>query len=267
MIPHVKEPEYNISLRIHGSAELPTLIYLPGIHGDWTLIASLRQALGGQVRFVEITYPRTTSWTLEDYARSIETALSDAGITGGWLLGESFGSQPAWELIRHQQSGESNLNCQGLILAGGFVKHPWPWGAKFLRSVTAATPRWLLRLLLAGYSRYARFRHRHAPETLADIDQFVENRLHPDDPGAMIQRYTIIVESDLRPVARTASLPVFHLTGLLDPIVPWPLTGGWLKQNCPALRDSRLIKAADHNVLATAPARSGELVLSWMRTA
>jgi len=27
-----------LQLRIHGQASLPTLIYLPGLHGDWTLI-------------------------------------------------------------------------------------------------------------------------------------------------------------------------------------------------------------------------------------
>ena len=48
-----------LQLRIHGEASLPTLIYLPGLHGDWTLIGGFRHALGGRVRFVEVTYPRT----------------------------------------------------------------------------------------------------------------------------------------------------------------------------------------------------------------
>jgi len=263
----VKASTHHVTLRIYGSPSLPTLIYLPGIHGDWTLIASFRQALGGKVRFVEITYPRATDWTLTDYARGIETALVAAGITGGWLLGESFGSQPAWEMIRRQCKGKLSLSYDGLILAGGFVKHPWPWGAKFLRSVTAKTPRWLLRVLLAGYATYARFRHRHAPETLADIAQFVANRLHPDDPAALRQRYTIIIENDLRPAAQEATLPVFQLTGMVDPIVPWPWTAPWLRKHCPAVRDSRIIHLADHNVLATAPAKSASLVLSWMQSA
>ena len=64
-----------IRLRIHGSPTLPTLIYLPGMHGDWTLVQSFRHAVAGQVRFVEIEYPRTTTWSPVDYAREIEAAL------------------------------------------------------------------------------------------------------------------------------------------------------------------------------------------------
>jgi len=48
-----------LQLRIHGEGSLPTLIYLPGLHGDWTLIGGFRQALAGRARFVEVTYPRT----------------------------------------------------------------------------------------------------------------------------------------------------------------------------------------------------------------
>ena len=259
--------EHRVFVRLHGSPDRPTLIYLPGIHGDWTLIASFRKALGGEVRFVEITYPRAADWTLAEYADGIESALLTAGVTRGWILGESFGSQPAWELIRRQQTGGSQARYQGLILAGGFAKHPWSWGARFLRTVTANIPRGLLRMLLAGYAQYARFRHRHAPETLADMTEFVENRLHPDDPAAMMQRYTIIIENDLRPVARNMELPVYQLTGMLDPIVPWPLTAPWLRQNCPSVKDSRVIRTADHNVLATEPVKSARLILSWMQSA
>ncbi len=266
MDAEVSAPEHKITLRVHGSPELPALIYLPGVHGDWTLIAGFRQALSTKARFVEITYPRATAWTLTRYAQGIESALLAAGVNGGWLLGESFGSQPAWELIRRTRGGQSSLRYDGLILAGGFVKHPWPWGARFLRAVTAMAPRRLLRVLLAGYATCARFRHRHAPETLADIAQFVANRLHPDDPAAMAQRYTLIIENDLRSVAQEATLPVFQLTGMVDPIVPWPLTAPWLRKHCPTLKDSRIIRLADHNVLATAPTKSATLVLSWMQS-
>ena len=69
--------------RVHGDASRPALIYLPGLHGDWTLVSSFRRALGGRVRFVEFTYPRTTDWSLEDYAAHIENALREAGIGRG----------------------------------------------------------------------------------------------------------------------------------------------------------------------------------------
>lgn len=88
-----------MQLRVHGEPSLPVLIYLPGLHGDWTLIGGFRRALGGKVRFVEITYPRTLIWSLDDYAAAVETVLAENGITTGWLLGESFSSQVVWAMV------------------------------------------------------------------------------------------------------------------------------------------------------------------------
>ena len=57
--------EEKLQLRVYGDASLPTLIYLPGMHGDWTLIGGFRNAVAGRVRFVEMTYPRTLTWSLD----------------------------------------------------------------------------------------------------------------------------------------------------------------------------------------------------------
>lgn len=253
-----------VQIRTHGSPTLPTLIYMPGLHGDWTLVSSFRATVAGRVRFVEMTYPRTTSGTLDQLTHAIETALTAAGVETGWLLGESFGSQPAWKLIERSLAGQSSLKIQGLILAGGFVKHPWPWGAKFLRAATGCMPRWMLHGLLKGYAAYAGLRHRRAPETHASIGEFVTNRLHPGDPAAMQHRYTLIAETDLRPIACGCELPVFQLTGLVDPIVPAALVRRWLKRNCPGYRATRIILRADHNVLGTAPEDAANCVLGWI---
>ena len=271
VLPSVPAVESNsitsgITLRVHGSPALPALIYLPGMHGDWTLASSFRHAVAGRVRFVEMTYPRTATWTLENYAAAIEAELAAHGINEGWLLGESFGSQPAWAMIARSQRGRSSLTVHGLILAGGFVKHPWSWGAKLLRTVSRLMPRFVARLLLRVYAAYAHFRHRHAPDTLASIDEFVRNRLGPGESEAMVRRYTLILEDDLRPIAREMQKPVFHLAGLVDPIVPNPLVRRWLTQNCPGFRGSRTILAADHNVLGTAPAKSAATMLAWIES-
>ena len=120
-----------VELRIHGESSRPTLIYLPGLHGDWTLVGSFRRAMGGEVRFVEVTYPRTVTWSLEDYAAGVEAGLAAAGITGGWLLGESFGSQVAWALV-----ARGRLTIRGLVLAGGFVRHPARWAVHLAARLT-----------------------------------------------------------------------------------------------------------------------------------
>lgn len=254
-------------IRVHGSPALPTLVYLPGLHGDWTLVSSFRHHVAGKVRFAEICYPRTTTWTLNDHAQTIEDALQAAGVSEGWLIGESFGSQPSWAMIDRSSRGESNFKIHGLILAGGFVKHPWPWGAKFLRFLNRHIPRVGMRGLLRLYAYYARFRHRQAPDTLASVAEFVTNRLHPDDPKAMGWRYTLVAESDVRPIARSCTLPVYHLAGLVDPIVPGPLIRRWLKRNCPGYRGTKTILRADHNVLGTAPLLAAQTVLGWLEPA
>src|SRR2546428_557613 len=87
-----------VELRVHGDPARPTLVYLPGLHGDWTLVGRFRRALDGEVRFVEATYPRTLTWSLEDHAAGVEAALSEAKIWRGWILAESFSSAVLWLL-------------------------------------------------------------------------------------------------------------------------------------------------------------------------
>ncbi len=90
--------------RVHpaegGSSTAPTLIYLPGLHGDWTLLGPFRHALRGRCRLVEFCYPRRVDWTLDDYARGVLAELERLGIREGWWLGESFSSQVLWALAR-----------------------------------------------------------------------------------------------------------------------------------------------------------------------
>jgi pimeloyl-ACP methyl ester carboxylesterase len=280
-------PPEQLQIRIHGDTSLPTLIYLPGLHGDWTLIPSFRAAVEGRARFVEFTYPRTTEWSLEDYAAAIEAALLANGITSGWLLAESFGSQPAWAIVGRAEAAERRASARpgaslsdpaeqmlgapddthftptGLILAGGFVRHPGDWMVRFTRWLGGRMSMRLITRLLFGYAKFARFRHRHAPETLAHIDEFIARRTEADRAAA-VHRLDLILGNDLRPVAQSTRLPVFALTGFADPVVPWPWTLRWLRRNCPALRATRVIANADHNVLSTAPAEAAKQVLEWV---
>jgi pimeloyl-ACP methyl ester carboxylesterase len=247
-----------LEMRTYGHPSQPTLIYLPGLHGDWTLVASFRKALAGRVRFVETTYPRTLTWSLDDYAAAVEAALAGRGINRGWLLGESFSSQVVWPLISRKR-----FEAQGVVLAGGFVRHPLQWGVRLAERLAGAVSLTLLTRILFGYAKIARYRYRYAPETLASIREFVARRTELDRQAAK-HRLRLVAQSDPRPIARRPGMPVYALTGLLDPIVPWPWVRRWLRRNCPRLREYRILWRADHNVLGTAPQAAADQVVKWI---
>jgi len=251
----------SLQLRVHGSPDLPTLVYLPGLHGDWTLVGSFRKALAGRVRFAEVTYPRSLTWSLDDYAAGVEDALAEHGIKRGWLLAESFGSQVVWPIIARKR-----FASQGVILAGGFVKHPMRQAVRLAERACGAVPLKMLISMLFGYARVARYRFRRSPEVMHDINEFLARRTELDRRAAQ-HRLRLVLNSDLCTIAREAPVPVYGLTGVVDPIVPWFAVRRWLKRNCANLRDFKIIYGADHNVLGTAPKAAAEQVLAWMSDA
>lgn len=259
MIAGMTKPE-QIELRIHGDASRPTLIYLPGLHGDWTLVGSFRRALGDRVRFVEVTYPRTLTWSIEDYARNVENALAEKGITSGWLLGESFSSVVVWPIIERKR-----FKVEGLIMAGGFVRHSMRWAALLIQRVAGAMPLSLITRILFSYAKVARFRYRWSPEVMADVNTFIARRSDVLDRKAAMHRLRLVSESDPRSIARNTCVPVYAVTGLLDPIVPWIFVRHWLRRNCTTLREYKILRG-DHNVLSTATDAAAEYVVKWINS-
>ncbi|PAW81291.1 MAG: hypothetical protein B9S33_16830 [Pedosphaera sp. Tous-C6FEB] len=247
-----------LQIRILGDAALPTLIYLPGLHGDWLLVTRFRLAVAGRVRFVEFTYPNTVTWSLADYAAAVEEKLHEAGITSGWALAESFGSQVAWPLLQSQR-----FQAQGLILAGGFVRHPWLAAVRATEWLMRTLPLAWLTAVITSYAVVARWRFKQAPEVLAALREFKARWGEPLRCAA-VHRLRLIAANDPRPLAREVTTPVFHLAGVLDPVVPWPPVQRWLRRKCPGWRSNRVVWTADHNVLGTGTAQAVEVVLGWM---
>ena len=112
-----------------------------------------------------------------------------------------------------------------MILAGGFVKYPMHWMVRLAEKITG-------RMSLAicssgfifGYAKFARFRYRHSPETLArsmNLSPAARNWTAAPRSIACIW----LPDSIRVAVARQAKLPVFGFSGILDPIVPWPRCG------------------------------------------
>lgn len=249
--------------RVHGDPRQPALVYLPGIHGDWTLITSFRAAIRERLRFAEFCYSRDPSADLPAHAEAMLKFLRTAGISQAWLLAESFGSQVAWAMLealpRHP-----DLRFRGLILAGGFVRYPFRPGLWAATHFARRLPDGALRSLLGVYARVARARHRHAPETRDQIGEFVRRRLEPGDREAVVHRLRLIACFDPRRSAAESPLPVWSLTGLWDPIVPWPLTHPWMRRHLPGWRGHRILPLADHTVLATQPSAAARWVLERM---
>jgi len=245
-------------IRIQGPASAETLVYLPGVHGDWTLIAAFARALADSVRLVQITYPRTLSWSVADYAHHIENTLAEHGIRTGWLLGESFGSQIVWEIVSTER-----FRAKGVILAGGFAQHPFPFMARVATRLVGRSSFWVLTAAFRAYVTVSRARFRRSPETLACLDEFLARRTQRDCL-ALQHRLALVAGNDPRSKARCAKMPVFGLTGFWDPIVPWYPARTWLRRNCPGLQGHRVIYKADHNVLGTAPDAAATQVLKWM---
>lgn len=248
----------NIRVRIQGPTTARLLVYLPGLHGDGTLISGFRRALGQFVQFVEITYPRTLTWSLADYAEGVEAALAAHGMHSGWLLGESFGSQILWEMLNRAQ-----FKAQGAILAGGFGRHPAPWMASVAGRLSGRASYRGVRMLFSAYAKLAPVRFRNSPETIASMREFIARRTL-QDCRAMKHRLELVARNDPRRVVQEVNVPIYALTGFWDPIVPWYSAKRWLKQNCPRLSAHRVLWRADHNVLGTAPFASANQVLNWM---
>ena len=242
--------EADVEIRCHGEPGRPTLVYLPGIHGDWTLAASFRARAAREFQFVEMTYPRTLTWSVEDYARAVLEALERAGVERGWILAESYGSQVAWavlERLEAEKAGLRQFDCEGLILAGGFVKYPARVLLGMARTIFRLLPWRVWKVAFWFYGKYAGFRHRRAPETASSVDEFIARRT-PEDIAAMGHRLNLIAGNDPRAIARAMNKPVYLLAGLIDPIVPVVPMERWLKRNCPGFRRTRSVGGTDRGV-------------------
>ena len=172
---------------------------------------------------------------MDDYAESVEEGLAKLGITSGWLLGESFSSQVVWELVRRNR-----FRAQGLVFAGGFVRHPMRGMIGIVEKVFGELSLSLITRILFGYAFVARWRFRKSPETQQAIQEFIAG-LNENEKQAAKHRLMLIATNDPRVIASQVKLPVYAVTGFFDPVVPWYWVRRWLKRNCGSLREYRVI--------------------------
>lgn len=247
-----------VQLQLSGRADRPTLIFLPGLHGNWKIIGGFRRSLADRVRFVEISYPNEVNWSLEDHAEAVENALIKHQIRRGWILAESFSSQVAWTLL-----ARGRFDILGLVFAGGFVRHPLRWWVQMSKTLFSSFFFFVLLRVFYLYAWLTPFRFRRSPQTYDELKSYLKS-LTADDVRGFKRRLDLVAQSDPRTIARGANVPIFAISGLFDPVVPWFWVRPWLKKNCRALREYRIIWRADHNVLGTAPDLAADQILSWM---
>ena len=254
-----------ISAFIDGPEDRPTLIYVPGIQGDCTLIPALRRALGNDVYWVELTYPQTTGWTLERYASELLECLRQRGIKRGWLLGESFGSQVVFSVVGQCSLDGKNpfFEVEGIVLAGGFVRHPFVPGVHLARILTQYTPAFLLKLLLHIWKFCSQIRVGDDPVRQKSILDFVARRTE-EDLQAWVHRLRLISAARLGEVAARSTIPLFAIAGFWDPVVVWPPVRWWLRQHCRGYRKWKTVWSADHTVLFTQPDVSADFIRASM---
>jgi pimeloyl-ACP methyl ester carboxylesterase len=159
-------------------------------------------------------------------------------------------------------AARNRFQIQGVILAGGFARHPMHWGVCLAERLCGNLSLGLVTRILFAYARVARLRFRREPEVLASIGEFITRRTELDRQAAN-HRLHLLAANDPSALARQIQAPMYALTGVLDPVVPWFLVRPWLKRNCRALREYRILRA-DHNVLSTASRAAADLVVQWM---
>jgi hypothetical protein len=251
----------SVLLQLYGNVDAPKLVYLPGIQGDATLASALRQSLVSRVQWIEITYPRTVEWSLEDYGTHTAAALASNSVNSGWLLAESFGSQVAWSVL--ERTLHDGFQPFGIILCGGFIMHPWRRAVRLTSSLCRSTFPAGLGIVLRLWRYWALLRAFGDPVRKQSIEAFIARRT-PEDLAAMIHRLELIIGSDFRRIASQSRIPVYLLTGLWDPIVPWWPVRRWLRDECPGYRHGRVLWDSDHTVLFSKPYKSAEIIADWM---
>lgn len=263
MTPNPFETSPDLLTRVSGPADSPVLVYLPGVHGDWTLMGELRALLAPHCRLIEIAYPHAASdWTLDDYAFRLAALFDRLALPPAHLLGESFGSLVAWEF-----TGRHPERVRSIILAGGFCASPGPFRVALGRLAAGLMPASLATRCAALYFR---LRWRSSPTVLSHAiagpeESFPAMRTRRGW-RAIRNRLQIIARTDLRSRLCTVNAPVLYLGGARDIIVPVRREIATLRRQLPSQTPfhSELLPRASHAILPARPAQTARIIIDWI---
>lgn len=259
MYPQSLDQTRELAWRVSGPPEAPVLIYVPGIHGDWTPMWRIRELLNQKLRLVEIAYPRAPEWSLDDYTARLFDLFESQNIASAHLLAESFGSLVGWDFaLKHPG------RVRSLILAGGFCSTPGRLRVAMAWLFQKLVPSALLDRMIDCYLVFL-IRKRLPKDAFSPEDFFPSSRTRRGHQ-AIARRLEIIKRTDVRKLLGGLRLPILYLGGSLDLVVPVRreirCLSRNLHENC-AFRPV-LLKGAPHAIV---PARFREvtgLITDWI---
>ncbi len=242
-----------------GDRNAPPILYLPGVHGDWTPQLAARPLLSRDFRFIETAYPRIETWSIDDFAQALKNLLDDLGIESAHIVGESFGSLVMW------QFGIANPErVRSFTLVGGFSRPPRfrvaAAAAAALKSLPTSLLESAIDLYVAGRSALGEDRESF------DIGAYPAARTL-QGRRATAKRMSIIQASDFTAQLQEIKFPVRYLGATNDIVVPVRREIATLLAHLPPHCDfqSELVAGAPHAMIASHAKQTVEHLSRWVR--
>ena len=251
--------EDDLRYRISGEASSPTLLYLPGVHGDWTPQAAAAPILAEHFRLIETAYPKNPAWALSEFVAAVVRLLDRLKIPSTHLAAESFGS-----LVGQQFALEHPERVQSLTIVGGFTRAP---DARMIRLTRLGLERLPTRLFEGGVDVYVALRRNRGAlhPTPHQVDLPYDAVRTEAGRRATVRRFEIIGQTDLRPRLHELQLPVRYLGGEHDLIVPTKREIATLEELLPdsAAFESHLIAKGPHMIIASHAEETVKRIVEW----
>ncbi len=246
--------------RVSGEEHATPVVYLPGVHGDWTPQAAAGPILAERFRLVEVTYPKKPHWSIGDYMNAVVSLFDRLEIDSAHVIAESFGSLVGWELGLEHPS-----RVRSMMIVGGFCQPPGPpkvllakWGLSLLPT----------EVFERGVNAYVSIRKLQGKLVRPEMEVDLPYAAVRTDLGlsATIQRFELLGRMDFRHQLHDLRIPVRYIGGEKDLIVP-------VKREIETLAEilaeeagfeSRLIPGAPHMIIASHAEETAGQLVDWI---
>lgn len=250
-----------------GRADAPPLVYVPGIHGDWTPLRRSRGLFHRRARLIEVAYPRQSRWRLRDYAESMDRMMNRLNLKSAHFAVESFGSLVGWQYLLTRPE-----RVRSIVVVGGFTHSPGKpkvfLAQLGLRSISPELfekgMEWYCSRLL--HSSNAQAVERGVDRRELDPATLYPAARTPDGWRTIISRLSLIQNADFRPYLNRVRTPVRYLGGASDMVVPVhrEVRTLWSGLTPRCRFASALVPDAPHMVIASHPRGSTERICDWI---